>query len=186
MKAVNQYRIVIQEYFMTRVNHWIETFVKEVLKVTDWFVRFEFAKGRGEIHAHILAIAKTEGKRIQIFSQYAQDILGLTSTLPETREDVQQHDNINNMELTNNPAAHRLSSVTNYKHDIIVLCKTCQPHNCGNYCMRYDSKSKKQTHRYCRAGCGYEKTAGACGTPGFPLQRHDTIKKPIKVQANYY
>ena len=192
MKAVNQYSIVVQEFFITRVNRWMETFAKEVLKVTHWFVRFEFAKGRGEIHAHILAIAnnsniyidahnaKTEQERIQIFSQYAQDILGLTSTLPEAREEIQQHDNTNNIEFTNNPAAHRLTSVTDNSNDITDLCKTCQTHKCGNYCMRYNSKSKRQIQRYCRAGCGYEKTAGACDTPGFSLQQHDTIKKDDK------
>jgi len=193
MRAVNRYSIVIQEYFITRVNDWMETFAKDVLKVTHWFVRFEFAKGRGEIHAHILAIAnnsktyidahnaKTEEERIQIFSQYADNVLGLTSTFPETKEDIQQtFNNTNNMQIPNNPATSRLSSVTNNNNDIIDLCITCQTHKCGNYCMRYNTKSKKQTQRYCRAGCGYEKTAGVCDTPGFPLQQHDTIRKDDK------
>ncbi len=57
MKAVNEYSIVVQEYFITKVKDWMETFARDVLKVRHWFVRFEFAKGRGEIHAHILAVA---------------------------------------------------------------------------------------------------------------------------------
>ena len=53
-------------------------------------------------------------------------------------------------------------------------------HKCGEYCMRYNNKSKMKKNRYCRAGCGYELTEGVCDTPGFPLQDINIIKHDTK------
>ena len=200
MKAVNQYSIVVQEYFTERVKDWMETFAREVLKVTNYFVRFEFAKGRGEIHAHILAIADNmnvfvkaynadnEPKKIEILSEYAKEILGLTSEMPvlsceqkvtqnssqEVNKSVQSNGN------NDNAAKIRVTSVSDYQQDIINLCHTCQMHKCGQYCMRLNSKNKSNKLRYCRAGCGYEKTEGKCDTQGFPEQTVHVIKRDDK------
>ena len=200
MKAVNQYSIVVQEYFTSRVKDWMETFAKEVLKVTHYFVRFEFAKGRGEIHAHILAVADNldifvnaykadnEQKRVEILSDYATDTLGLTSEIPTNS----MHSNItqkSGMENGNgqvmkrndsNAACVRISSVKNLHTDMINLCSSCQMHKCGQYCMRFNSKNKNNKLRYCRAGCGYEKTEGKCDTEGFPEIKNDIIKRDDK------
>jgi len=199
MKAVNQYSIVVQEYFTSRVKDWMETFAKEVLKVTHYFVRFEFAKGRGEIHAHILAIAdnmnvfvdaykaENEMKRTEILSEYATRTLGLTSELPAAEElsNMTHRSNENDqcpvLERHDiNAASIRLSSVRDYKRDIINLCNSCQMHKCGQYCMRFNSKSKNNKLRYCRAGCGYEQTEGKCDTEGFPVRKDDIIKRDDK------
>ena len=40
----------------------------------------------------------------------------------------------------------------------------CQMHTCGTYCMR---SSNTINTRFCRAGCGFEKTKLKCDTPGF-------------------
>jgi len=193
MRAVNQYSIVIQEYFITKVKDWMETFAKDVLQVKHWFVRFEFAKGRGEIHAHILAVAEnasfymaahnaqTDEEKIEIFSKYAEDVLGLTSNFQMSDEYNQKQNNQDNKSsFEQNPAKERLTNVGKNEKDIIDLCKTCQTHVCGNYCMRYNTKTKQVQNRYCRAGCGYEKTVGQCDTPGFPTQQKNVIKKDDK------
>ena len=86
MKAIREYSIVVQEFFVKKVHHWITTLGKDVLRIQNYFVRFEFTEGRGEIHAHILAVADNidvykaaydcgddEKARIVIFVRYATD-----------------------------------------------------------------------------------------------------------------
>jgi hypothetical protein len=48
--AIKEYSIVVQEFFIMKVEHWIKTFGKDIFKIEHYFIRFEFADGRGEIH----------------------------------------------------------------------------------------------------------------------------------------
>ena len=193
MKAVNQYSIVVQEYFITRVKDWMESFAKDILKVQHYYTRFEFAKGRGEIHAHILAIAdnkdtlvaayraETEKEKVEVLSQYAHNVLGLTSQFPASDEE----ENNENAEKQN-PAEKRLSEIENHEIDKLHLCNTSQTHKCGDYCMRINTKYKQNQRRFCRAGCGYEQTPGTCDTPGFPINEINVIKKDDKGTKKLY
>lgn len=45
-------------------------------------------------------------------------------------------------------------------------------HNCNKFCLRYTKDGKM---RYCRVGCGVEKTMFSADTNGFPLEHEDTI-----------
>jgi hypothetical protein len=56
VKAVNDYSIVIQEYFQARVTDFLENCSKQVFGIEHYFARFEFAKRRGQINVHILAV----------------------------------------------------------------------------------------------------------------------------------
>lgn len=55
-KAVNDYSIVVQEFFIKRVEDWLETVGRKVLGIEYYWARIEFAKGRGQIH-------RTSGRR---------------------------------------------------------------------------------------------------------------------------
>lgn len=59
-KAVNDYSIVIQQFFIKRTEDFLDTIGKKILGIKHYWLRFEFAKGRGQIHAHILVILKKE------------------------------------------------------------------------------------------------------------------------------
>lgn len=59
-KAVNDYSIVVQEFFIKRTEDFLNTVGKDVLGIEYYWCRFEFAKGRGQIHAHLLAILKKD------------------------------------------------------------------------------------------------------------------------------
>lgn len=59
-KAVNDYAAVVQEFFINRTEDYLKTVGKDVLGIQYYWCRFEFAKGRGQIHAHLLAILKKE------------------------------------------------------------------------------------------------------------------------------
>ena len=56
-KAIDEYSIVIQEYFIKRVDIWMNTVGKKLFDITHYWIRLEFAKGRGQIHAHMLCNA---------------------------------------------------------------------------------------------------------------------------------
>lgn len=65
-KAVNEYAIVVQEFFIKRTEDYLNTVGRHVFGIEHYWCRFEFAKGRGQIHAHILVIlSKSIQARIQ-------------------------------------------------------------------------------------------------------------------------
>jgi hypothetical protein len=59
-KAVNDYSIVVQEFFIKRLEDWLDTVGKRVLGIEHYWCRLEFAKGRGQIHAHLIAIVRKD------------------------------------------------------------------------------------------------------------------------------
>ena len=54
---INEYTLIVQEYFQLRVQAWLETVGKTVFKIKHHWLRYEFAPSRGQIHAHMLAIS---------------------------------------------------------------------------------------------------------------------------------
>jgi hypothetical protein len=97
-KAVNDYSIVVQEFFIERLRDWLTTVGKEIFGIRHYWCRLEFAKGRGQIHAHLLAIVQNEKlKRLQyqlnnpkitpqheadLITEWAEDTLGMSASLP--------------------------------------------------------------------------------------------------------
>ena len=68
VQLVNQYAIVVQEYFERKVQVFLETVRKNILKIEHYWVRFEFAPSRGQIHAHLLAILPKSMMQQQYFN----------------------------------------------------------------------------------------------------------------------
>ena len=56
VQIVNDYTIVVQEYVQQRVKIWLSTIGKKVFHIQYYWLRYEFAPSRGQIHAHMLAI----------------------------------------------------------------------------------------------------------------------------------
>ena len=98
--AINSYSIVIQEYFSIRVEEWIKTVGIPIMGIKHYWGRYEFAHGRGQIHAHILGILTEEKKsdlrnRIEqnkvhglpiaeVYATWAKDHFGLTACLDKS------------------------------------------------------------------------------------------------------
>ena len=59
-RVAHDYAAVVQECFQLRLGAWLKTVGKEVFRIKHCWVRFEFAKGRGQIHAHMLAVSDTK------------------------------------------------------------------------------------------------------------------------------
>src|SRR5687767_10684758 len=56
VQIVNDYTLIVQEYFQERVKIWLSTIGSKVFHIKHYWLRFEFAPSRGQIHAHMLAI----------------------------------------------------------------------------------------------------------------------------------
>jgi hypothetical protein len=55
-KALNDYTLVVQEFFHLRVDAFLKTIGYETFGIKHFWGRFEFAKSRGQIHLHLLGI----------------------------------------------------------------------------------------------------------------------------------
>ena len=99
MKAVNLYTGLVHEFFHKRTTSWIENVGRPLLHITNYWGDFEFAKGRGQIHIHILAITSDQiqwlqtyyklnshhncaEKRAELMSEYAYNVLEMTTDHP--------------------------------------------------------------------------------------------------------
>ena len=67
-KHVNEYSLVVQEYFQERVKLWLQTVGEKVFKIKHYWLRYEFAPSQGQIHAHMLLIS--DRKHIKILEDY--------------------------------------------------------------------------------------------------------------------
>ena len=154
-QLVNDHALVIQEYFQSRVELWLETVGKEMLDIKHYWVRYEFAPGRGQIHAHLLAISSDqsiyklthldlqsggEEKRAETLSTWAEKKFGLTATVADA---------YNDLEVTkdNTPVSIRFTDIDSddnaaVKKDGQALLKFCQHHECSGFCLNKKTGSK--------------------------------------------
>ena len=196
-KAAELFSITVQQFFQIRVQEWINTVGKEAMDIDYYWGRFEFAKGRGQIHIHMLCItknrrafkeyfiAKQKGnhkKAVDVLSEYAKNQFGLTAEHPSYEENCSI--NINKicppegiaslseeMELS---LTKKYIEVNDPLRDLCSLCNACQLHECNSFCLR-DINKKNEGKRYCRCGCGLEITKGSANTPGFPHMEENDI-----------
>lgn len=153
-QILNDYAIVVQEYFQKRVEIWLETVGKKVLDIAHYWIRYEFAPGRGQIHAHLLAIVKdktflrllhhekqvSKEKRDKRLAEWAEKTMGLTASF----SDNYQHKDII---PDQSPCTLRFMDVTpNSKarlDDVESLMQYCQQHQCSvGYCLKPDKHKK--------------------------------------------
>jgi hypothetical protein len=155
IQLVNDYTIVIQEYFQERTIRWLETVGKKLFGIKHYWIRFEFAPARGQIHAHLLAIPDNfniyklchhdlkqdngEEKRTKRLAEWAEAKFGLTACVGT---DFDQR-TINN-EIP--PVSFRFVDLNDDDNSIYEdgqdLLKFCQVHECSNFCMKKGNEKK--------------------------------------------
>ena len=160
-KAVNDYSIIVQEFFQIRVRTFLEGICKIKFGIDYYWGRYEFATGRGQIHLHLLGIQKRSfvkemqkelhknkgnpEKQGDIAAAWAEEVFGMSATFPKstatsklpTSEKEQKRNNIKS-------CGERLAEVSDYDKDKVQLCSACQIHLCSNYCLRKRKGSKKR------------------------------------------
>lgn len=149
-RYINEFTLVIQEYFQIRVKQWLTTIGKTIFKIKHHWLRFEFAPGRGQIHAHMLAIVDNKGVmryaydlhsnghtqlHAELLGRWAQDTFSMTC-------DASTDGELDQQTCTNqdHPASHYFHECINKciedNEDADRLLFTCQFHRCSNYCLR--------------------------------------------------
>ena len=152
-QILNDYAIVVQEYFQKRVEMWLKTVGKKVFDIEHYWVRYEFAPGRGQIHAHLLAITKdktiiklchldkqiSDTQRDKRLSEWAEAKLGLTASFDPAYENIE-------IEPNQSPCSVRFSDINedpqSQHEDKQRLLKYCQMHKCNGFCLRPDKHKR--------------------------------------------
>ena len=142
VKYTNEYSIVVQEYFQKRVDIWLQTVGRKVFHIKHYWIRFEFAPSRGQIHAHMLVIcdrafispleqhiAKHPQQKTQILSEWVQRSFDMTSLL---NLDMQGNDTL----LTcQHPSSIYYSEACDKNVDQFLCQTKLQYHECSSYCL---------------------------------------------------
>ncbi len=94
-KVVNECTIVVQELFQERIKIWMRTVGKEIFGIEHHWLRFEFSPGRGQIHAHILAMSNhketqrrfcdmrhNKSDQAILLQQHMEECLDMTASAP--------------------------------------------------------------------------------------------------------
>ena len=160
VQLVNDYTLVIQEYFQQRTVAWLESVGKEILDIKYYWVRYEFAPGRGQIHAHLLAIpnnhdiykaihqaCETPEEKANLLADWANESFGLTATVDPDYDII----NANN---TDNPVTVRFSDIIDQNGDTDDLVRVdgqrllhmCETHQCSGFCMRQGNENRYVHH----------------------------------------
>ena len=149
-RILNDYAIVVQEYFQKRVDIWINSVGRAIFGIEHWWGRFEFTPGRGQIHIHFIAIRKDQsilrlcyqdlknkekGKQMRDnrLAEWASSHFGLTAIVDDGFDQL-------NIEHKDSPCSTLLSdyiSSPQLLHDDQQrLMKYCQVHECNSFCLQ--------------------------------------------------
>jgi hypothetical protein len=131
----------VQEYFQQRIQLWLDTVGKNVFGIKHYWLRFEFAPSRGQIHAHALCIHEDPNvlqeyhrlranKTLQALylQEWAERSFGMTASLPKNAE----------LEKTSgkHPSTQCYSDLTNVPRDKAACLVRLQDHECNGFCMK--------------------------------------------------
>jgi len=188
---INEYAIVVQEYFQLRVQAWLDTVGKDLLHIKHHWLRFEFAPSRGQIHAHMLAICdnlemlnacndlKNEPTELASYlSGWMEDTLGMTASF-----DTKFVDELDGTSKSQHPSTVNFYDIPQHQaeRDTANCQAKFQSHKCSAYCMRTrhrtqnDETPEQKLRRVCRCGAGVEQHFMKADTPGFPLREQPSV-----------
>jgi hypothetical protein len=142
---LNDYSSVVEEYFQKRVEIWLQTVGKKIFGIKHFWVRYEFAPGRGQIHAHLLAISQDQdiyqlchndlklpnGKelRAQRLAAFVQKHYDMTACVHPEFEGISVDEGREALSM-------RFLDINDHVSDIQKLTKAVMCHNCSGFCMR--------------------------------------------------
>ena len=149
-KAIHMFTSLVQEFFHDRVQTWLDTVGKHILKIKHYWAAYEFAAGRGQIHIHLLAITSDQcqrlseyyayrkskdcyEKRTELMAKYGREVLGLSADLPGIVKDKVSFIPIS---INNDVLEKRFSEVVDDVLDRQQLATAVQMHYCNDFCMK--------------------------------------------------
>lgn len=146
---LNDYSLVVQEYFQCRVEIWLNTVGKKIFDIKHYWCRYEFAPGRGQIHVHLLAIAGDQTIYNVCHEDLKHDRSGVQRTIrlanwmkESIRLTAEVSPGFDDMVVKpeNSPSSRNFSDVADNESDMVKdgeeLLKYCNSHQCSLFCMR--------------------------------------------------
>lgn len=146
---VNDYTIVIQEYFQRRVEYWLETVGRTIFDIKHYWVRYEFAPGRGQIHAHLLAIPNNHDifeechqllqlphgpeRRAEHLAEWASTQFGLTACVDPGFDTRDKDTSAKAVQIRFKDVNTDTMAMAEDRQQLLHMC---QQHQCSNFCMR--------------------------------------------------
>ena len=141
VQLVNDYTLIVQEYFQERVKIWLSTIGAKVFHIKYYWLRYEFAPSRGQIHAHMLAIHDNprvmepyygnignKEKQEEFLYKWMTEELGMTACFPETCH-ISENDP--------HPSKSRYTEISKSSYrDFLGCLQKLQYHKCSAFCMR--------------------------------------------------
>ena len=183
-KASKKYLLFVNNFFMKRAWSFMGTVLKDALGIEHYWGCVEFAPGRGQIHLHMLGIAKDkaylndfykvktmEDKAI-VVDKYAREKLDMVADI-DIKDDDRNYFPVH----PESPLSRKFCEVTDEAEDARLLCQDCMCHYCNRFCMRDNKKNKPRT---CRVGFGDEAHYGQQDTPGMDLREESGLVKDKK------
>ena len=72
-KSSRDYTVFVNEYFMMRAKIFLDNYSRDVLDLKYYWGRVELVSGRGQIHMHILGIAKNKAYLHEFYHAESED-----------------------------------------------------------------------------------------------------------------
>ena len=143
VQVVNDYTLIVQEYFHEKIRLWLSTIGAKVFHIKYFWLRYEFAPSRGQIHAHMLAIhdnpsvlkpyylyKNNKKQQEEFLYQRISQELGITAILPKISS-------MNNKHTQMHPSKILYSNTLHKKEKDFVDClQKLQYHKCSKFCMQ--------------------------------------------------
>ena len=154
--AARNHPLIVAEFFQLRVETWLKTVGKDVYKIKHHWGAYEFAKGRGMIHIHLLAIcdnletlkeyydARTNAKKqLEIITKYAREELFMTAEHPTGEmNDIASPEGNAKKETYLHSLQKRFCEVECIIRDLVNVINSAMMHYCNNYCLRLPYNGK--------------------------------------------
>jgi len=140
-QALNDYTIIVQEFFQIRMDEFLKTIGLEVFGIKHYWGRFEFEKSRGQIHLHLIGITddatminkklwklrNNKKQRTAFIANWVRSKFNCTAKIPT---------NCTTPDKSSSPCKTRFSQTSNIETDQKDLCMFCQIHHCSDYCLK--------------------------------------------------
>ena len=157
----------VLSYFSKKTDAFFKHVCRAVLRSTDYYVRFEFAKSRGAIHLHAILFSEqdVDVNNADEVCRIARDEFGLTAHIDSLHENMTTKEALASAKVP-------YGADPDVRTDLAALAKTCMMHKCSAYCI---SRSRE-----CRMGFG--KVGPSNIAQGKPLIDEDRVNDEGKVR----
>ena len=129
-KAARRYPLFVNDFFMKREKSFIKNVMNKALGIEHYWGRVEFAPGRGQIHLHVLGIAKNKAylkdfykaksmeDKAAVVGKYAKEKLDMTADV-NIKDDDRNYFPVHSQ----SPLSRKFCKACNEGKDVRHLCQ---------------------------------------------------------------